>query len=76
MKADVKRFGFNNVLQDFKFMKNVVKIVIYVRLSIGLVVRVFATDQRDRGSIPRRVIPNIQKMVLDACLLNTWHYEV
>ena len=26
MKVDVQRFGFNNLLQDFKFMKCVVKI--------------------------------------------------
>ena len=25
MKVDVKRFGCNNLLWDFKFMKNVVK---------------------------------------------------
>ena len=28
MKDDVERFGCNNLLQDFKFMKNVVKIAI------------------------------------------------
>ena len=26
MKVNVERFGWNNPLQDFKFMKNVVKI--------------------------------------------------
>ena len=31
---------------------------------------------RDRGSIPGRVIPKIQKMVLDASLLSTQHYKV
>ena len=30
----------------------------------------------DRGSIPGRVIPKIQKMVLDATLLNTRYYKV
>ena len=30
----------------------------------------------DLGSIPGRVIPKIQKMVLDASLLNTQHYKV
>ena len=30
---------------------------------------------RDRGSIPGRVIPKTQKMVLDATLLNTQHYK-
>ena len=38
--------------------------------------RVFANDPGDQGSIPGRVIPKTQKMVLDAALLNTQHYEV
>ena len=29
MKVDVEHFGCNNLLQDFKFMKNVVKVVMY-----------------------------------------------
>ena len=33
--------------------------------------RVFANSLEDRGSIPGRVIPKTQKMVLDATLLNT-----
>ena len=37
---------------------------------------VFANDPKDTGSIAGRVIPNIQKMVLDATLLNTQHYKV
>ena len=36
----------------------------------------FTNGQEDRGSIPGRVIPNTQKMVLDAALLNTQHYKV
>ena len=43
---------------------------------IGLAVRVFANGLGDLGSIPGRVIPKTQKMVLDACLLNTQHYKV
>ena len=35
-------------------------------------VRVFANDPGDRGSIPGRVIPKTQKMVLDSSL----HYKV
>ena len=31
---------------------------------------------RDQGSIPGRVIPKTQKMVLDAALLNNQHYKV
>ena len=38
--------------------------------------RVFANGSGDRGSIPGRVIPKTQKMVLDTALLNTQHYEV
>ena len=39
-------------------------------------VRVFANGSGDLGSIPGRVIPKTQKMVLDAILLNTQHYKV
>ena len=38
--------------------------------------RVFANGQGYQGSIPGRVIPKTQKMVLDATLLNTQHYKV
>ena len=44
--------------------------------DIGLVVRVFANGPGDQGSIPGRVIPKTQKIVLDASLLNTQHYKV
>ena len=43
---------------------------------IGLLGRVFANGLRDQGSIPGRVIPKTQKMVLDLSLLNTQHYKV
>ena len=36
----------------------------------------FFTGPGDLGSIPGRVIPKTQKMVLDASLLNTQHYKV
>ena len=39
-------------------------------------VSVFTNGPGDLGSIPGRVIPKIQKMVLDATLLNTQHYKV
>ena len=38
--------------------------------------RVFANSPGDQGSIPDRVIPKTQKMILDATLLNTQHYKV
>ena len=44
--------------------------------DIGLAVRVFANGPGDLGSVPGRVIPKNQKMVLDASLLNTQHYKV
>ena len=44
--------------------------------DIGLAVRMFANRPGDLGSIPGRVIPKTQKMVLDASLLNTQHYKV
>ena len=39
-------------------------------------VRVFANGPGDLSSIPDRVIQKTQKMVLDASLLNTQHYNV
>ena len=44
--------------------------------DIGLAVRVFANGPGDLSSIPGRVLPKTQKMVLDASLLNTQHYKV
>ena len=38
--------------------------------------RVFAKGSGDWGSIPGRVIPKTQRMVLDAALLSTQHYKV
>ena len=43
---------------------------------MGIMVRVFANGREDRGSVPVKVIPKTQKMVLDASLLNTPHYKV
>ena len=51
--------------------------VLYIyNWPIGLVARVFANGLGDLGSIPGRVIPKIQKMVLNATLLNTQYYKV
>ena len=44
--------------------------------AIGRMSRVLANGPRDWDSIPGRVIPKTQKMVLDAALLNTQHYNV
>ena len=35
--------------------------------------RVFANGPEYRGSIPGRIIPKTQKMILDATFLNTQH---
>ena len=45
-------------------------------MPIGLMGRVFANAPGDQGSISGRAIPKIQKMILDAVLLNTQHYQV
>ena len=39
-------------------------------------VRVFTNGPGDLGSIPGRVIPKTQEMVLDASLLNNQNYKV
>ena len=38
--------------------------------------RVFTNGPGDQGSIPGRVIPKTQKIILDATLLNMQHYKV
>ena len=38
--------------------------------------RVFANGPGDWGSIPGRIIPKAQKIVLDTVLFNTQHYKV
>ena len=38
--------------------------------------RVFANSPGDWDSIPGRVIPKTQKMVVDTALLSTQHYQV
>ena len=43
---------------------------------IGQMNRVVANGPGDQGSIPGRVIPKIQKVVLDAVLFSTQHYKV
>ena len=37
---------------------------------------VFAYGLGERGSIPGRVIPKTQKMILDAAFFNAQHYKV
>ena len=51
-------------------------VIIYTYIYMCMMVRVFANGPGDQGSIPGRVIPKTQKMVLDASLLNTQQYKV
>ena len=44
--------------------------------NVCLFIICFFNSLGDWGSIPGRVIPKTQKMVLDASLLNTQHYKV
>ena len=44
--------------------------------AIGLMSIEFVNGPGDRGSIPGRVIPKTQKIVLDAALLSTQYYKV
>ena len=53
-----------------KLLYNIV-ILYLLDQAIGLMSRIFTN-----GSIPGRVIPKTQKMVLDETLLNTQHYQV
>ena len=46
--------------------------VVFSVWANGLMSRMFA----DQGSVPGRVIPLTQNMVLDVTLLNTQHYKV
>ena len=75
LTKETRPFGwypsFENFLQLLSF-----KVVLSYEMWVDLAVRVFANGPGDLGSIPGRVIPKTQKMVLDASLLNTQHYKV
>ena len=75
-----KRLHQENLYKDlrlygFCFFKKKYRSVI-VEPAIGKMVRMFANDPGNLGSISSRVIPKTQKMILDASLLNTQHYKV
>ena len=72
VQLSVKKF----MLTVFWDMKGPIIIDLLVLIpDIGIMVRVFTNGPGDLGSIPSRVIPKTQKMVLDAILLNTQHYK-
>ena len=64
----------SKMFRQRSFMKTITWLL--QALAIGLRSRVFANGPGDRGSIPGRFIPKSQKMIVDATLLNTQHYEV
>ena len=55
--------------------EKILRCILYIP-DIGIMVRVFANSLGDLGSVPCRVIPKSQKMVLEATLLKTQHYKV
>ena len=59
-------------------MSNILYVIIKIDLHFVslLMSRVFADRPTGRGSIPGRVIPKTQKIVLDAALLKTQYYKV
>ena len=70
------RLSFMEIFSDVDFYATIYGMHIYIYIYICLAVIVFANGPGDLGSIPGRVIPKTQKMVLDASLLNTQHYKV
>ena len=59
--------SINNLLTK---LYHIIYYIVYYYQLIGQVGRVFANGPEDLGSIPGRVIPKTQKMVLDTSLLN------
>ena len=74
-KKKICRQKMSIMSNQISIKEEMLSIYIYIP-DIGLAVRVFANGPGDLGSIPGRVIPKTQKMVLDASLLNTQHYKV
>ena len=70
MISDYQQRFDSKLKYSFSFLH--IYIYIYILPDIGLGVRVFANGPGDLGSIPGRVIPKTQKMVLDA----SQHYKV
>ena len=60
----------------FNHLFHVLTTLYFVYRPIGQMSRLFAIGPGDRGSIPGRVIPKTQKIVLDATFLYSQHYKV
>ena len=54
----------------------IIIIINLIIIIIGVMVRVFANDPEVLGSIPSRVLPKTQKIVLYASLHNTQQYKI
>ena len=67
--------GFE-VKNNFSTSKTITYPDLHIFWSIGVVGRVFTNGPGAWSSIPGRVIPKTQKMVLNATLLNTQYYKV
>ena len=66
-------FQFPDNIQIFVLLSTLLYCYSIVHWSV---VRVFVNESVDQGSISDRVIPKTKKLVLDAALLNTQHYQV
>ena len=71
-KVDIKSF----YLDFFPFSPYSRILFHYLLTSNGLMSRVCANGLGDHGTIPGRVIPKTQKIVLDAALFGTQHIKV
>ena len=67
---------WSDVICAIKVFKMSIKGNVFSLFAVGLMSRVFANGPGDQGSLPGRVIPKTQKVVLDAALLSTKHYKV
>ena len=68
---------YSTARADWAYLNHSINIEFYRTFyrPIGMMVRVF-NRPGDQSSIPGRFIPKTQKMVFDASLLNTQHYEI
>ena len=66
----IQSFQFSSFIKEYSLTYK------FMRSFVSLMSRVFANGLGDQDSVPGRVIPKTQKMVLDAILLNTQYYKV
>ena len=75
MFLDLNHLGLS-LISVADFSKTMARARTLGELPFGIMVRGIDNGLRDWSSIPGRVIPKTDKMVLDAALLNTQHYKV